>query len=404
MKQRVKYAFALVHQPPVLILDEPMANLDGEGVALVRRLMDDQRRSGLLIVATNDLTDVASYDLRVDLHYGSGDEPLSPDPRYEGLPKTAGVTPEAGQPRHAIDPRIAGDPLTAEDPRNGGHSRIGGQSMNAAEAATGEQEGSIEPAAAPGEQGGAKGRSRTVDAGKQQGGEARVHSRESGAGPWVRSVGAIFRKDWESELRTRYAISALLMFVVTTISIILFSLGSEGARAEVLSGMLWVVVFFSAMSGLSRTFVMEEERGTSMTLQLVARPSAVYFGKLLFNLVLVTGLDVLTVGLYALFINGFVIKTASIFILAVGLGGVGFAAASTIIAAIIARASTKGTLYPVLSFPILLPLLLTVINATRLASDGAFLEEAYGEFQILISYIVVVTAVSILVFDYVWKD
>jgi heme exporter protein B len=88
----------------------------------------------------------------------------------------------------------------------------------------------------------------------------------------------------------------------------------------------------------------------------------------------------------------------------VGLGGVGFAAASTIIAAIIARASTKGTLYPVLSFPILLPLLLTVINATRLASDGAFLEEAYGEFQILISYIVVVTAVSILVFDYVWKD
>ena len=398
MKQRVKYAFALVHQPPVLILDEPMANLDGEGVALVRRLMDDQRRSGLLIVATNDLTDVASYDLRVDLHYGSGDEPLSPDARYEGLPKSAGVTPESGQPRHAIDPRIAGDPRTAEDPRNGG------QSMNAAEAATGEQEGSIEPAAAAGTPGSAEKPALAVDAGKQQGGEARVHSGETGAGPWVRSVGAVFRKDWESELRTRYAISALLMFVVTTISIILFSLGSEGARAEVLSGMLWVVVFFSAMSGLSRTFVMEEERGTSMTLQLVARPSAVYFGKLLFNLVLVTGLDVLTVGLYALFINGFVIKTASIFILAVGLGGMGFAAASTIIAAIIARASTKGTLYPVLSFPILLPLLLTVINATRLASDGAFLEEAYGEFQILISYIVVVTAVSILVFDYVWKD
>src|SRR5512140_1243164 len=100
---------------------------------------------------------------------------------------------------------------------------------------------------------------------------------ESGVGRWVRSVLAIFRKDWQSELRTRYAISALLMFVVTTISIILFSLGSEGARPEVLSGMLWVVIFFSAMSGLARTFVMEEERGTSMTLQLVARPSAVYF-------------------------------------------------------------------------------------------------------------------------------
>ncbi len=215
---------------------------------------------------------------------------------------------------------------------------------------------------------------------------------------------AIFRKDWQSELRTRYAISALLMFVITTISIILFSLGSEGAKSDVLSGMLWVVIFFSAMSGLSRTFVMEEERGTSMTLQLLAPPSAVFFGKLLFNLVLVTGLNILTVALYALFINGFVIKTAEIFVVAVALGGVGFAAASTIIAAIIARASTKGTLYPVLSFPILLPLLLTVINATRLAADGAPFEEAYSEFQVLISYIVVVIAVSTLLFDYVWKD
>jgi len=221
---------------------------------------------------------------------------------------------------------------------------------------------------------------------------------------WIRSVTAIFMKDWRSELRTRYAISALLMFVVTTISIILFSLGSESARPEVLCGMLWVVIFFSAMSGLSRTFVMEEERGTAMTLQLTARGSAVYVGKLLFNLVLVTGLDILTVALYALLINGFVIKTYSIFVVIVALGGVGFAAAATIIAAIIARASTKGTLYPVLSFPILLPLVLTVINGTRLASDGALIEEAYGEFQILISYIVVVIAVSLLVFDYVWKD
>jgi heme exporter protein B len=194
------------------------------------------------------------------------------------------------------------------------------------------------------------------------------------------------------------------MFVVTTISIILFSLGSEGAPPEALAGMLWVVIFFAAMSGLSRTFVMEEERGTAMTLQLLAPPSAVFFGKLLFNLVLVIALNVLTVVLYILFINGFVIRSAPIFLVTILLGSMAFAAAATIIAAIIARANTKGTLYPVLSFPIVLPLLLTVINATRLASEGAGFEEAYGEFQILISYIVVVSATSYMLFDYIWKD
>ena len=215
---------------------------------------------------------------------------------------------------------------------------------------------------------------------------------------------AIFLKDWKSELRTRYAISALVMFVITTISIILFSLGSEGASLSALSGMLWVAMFFAAMSGLSRTFVAEEERGTSMTLQLVASPTAVLFGKLLFNLVLVVFLNAFVVLLYSLFISEFVIKTYSIFIVTVALGSIGFAAAATIIAAIIARANTKGTLYPVLAFPILLPLLLTVINGTRLATEGAFFDEALGEFNILVSYIVAVVAVSYILFDYIWKD
>lgn len=231
-----------------------------------------------------------------------------------------------------------------------------------------------------------------------------MHTPNTPSVKFLRAVGAIFLKDTRSELRTRYAISALLMFVITTIAIILFSLGSEGAPADVLSGMLWVVIFFAAMSGLSRTFVMEEERGTTMTLQLLAPASAVFFGKLLFNLVLILSLNAVTVGLYALFINGFVIRTISIFLVTILLGSIGFAAAATIIAAIIARANTRGTLYPVLSFPILLPLLLTVINATRLASEGSFFSEAGGEFQILISYIVVVVAVSFMLFEYIWKD
>lgn len=68
MKQRVKYAFALIHTPPVLVLDEPMSNLDGEGIAIVRALMAEQRRRGILVVATNDLSDIDAHEKRVDLN------------------------------------------------------------------------------------------------------------------------------------------------------------------------------------------------------------------------------------------------------------------------------------------------------------------------------------------------
>lgn len=68
MKQRLKYAFALVHNPIILILDEPMANLDSEGIHMVREVIREHRREGILVVATNDLHDIDRHDLQVDLN------------------------------------------------------------------------------------------------------------------------------------------------------------------------------------------------------------------------------------------------------------------------------------------------------------------------------------------------
>ena len=215
---------------------------------------------------------------------------------------------------------------------------------------------------------------------------------------------AIVLKDTRSELRTRYALNALLMFVITSVATILFALQEEDVAPEVLSGMFWVVVFFTAMSGLSRIFVSEEERGTTMTLQLIAAPSNVFFGKLIFNLVLTLSLSFAVTVLYLAAFPTFVIRSWDIFLLTVFLGSSGFASAATIIAAIIAKANTKGTLYPVLSFPLLIPLLMEVMRATAFALNGEPLRSALGEFQILVSYILVVVTSSYLLFDYVWKE
>ncbi|MBI4535595.1 MAG: ATP-binding cassette domain-containing protein, partial [Ignavibacteriae bacterium] len=68
MKQRMKYAFALIHQPPILILDEPTANLDDEGIGMVRQIMKQQLPNGILLVATNDLSDIDTFDMQIDLN------------------------------------------------------------------------------------------------------------------------------------------------------------------------------------------------------------------------------------------------------------------------------------------------------------------------------------------------
>jgi heme exporter protein A len=66
-RQRVKLAYATLHDPGVLLLDEPGANLDEAGRAVVQKVVASQRARGIAIVASNDLRDLALADERLFL-------------------------------------------------------------------------------------------------------------------------------------------------------------------------------------------------------------------------------------------------------------------------------------------------------------------------------------------------
>jgi heme exporter protein B len=215
---------------------------------------------------------------------------------------------------------------------------------------------------------------------------------------------ALFIKDFNSEMRTRYAVNSLAMFIIVAISVILFSIGNEEINANLTGGLFWVVIFFTAMSGLSRAFVSEEERGTALLLQLVASPTTVFTGKLLFNLILVFAMNTIISLLYSALFESFVVQNYVLFFITYLLGNIGLAVSSTIIAAIISKAGAKGTLYPVLSFPILLPLLLTSVKLTQYAMDGTTIEESIFELAIVASYDVIMLSASYMLFDFIWKD
>lgn len=68
MKQRLKYAAAMLHHPEILILDEPTVNLDEEGAAAVHNLMRTQTKVGILVIATNDAKDLKFAARNIDLN------------------------------------------------------------------------------------------------------------------------------------------------------------------------------------------------------------------------------------------------------------------------------------------------------------------------------------------------
>jgi len=189
---------------------------------------------------------------------------------------------------------------------------------------------------------------------------------------WLAETLAVFAKDWKSEARNLYALNTLALFAITTLVLVSVGLGPMGvdaAGAQVLPFLLWIVLLFATSAGLPRAFVQEEETHTATALRLAARPSAVFWGKLAFSLSLTWGLEILVAPLFLAMVQLDVAAPGQ-FIAALAAGGFGLAAASTVIAAIIAQARGRSTLFAVLSFPILIPLLLLVVELTRDAVGG----------------------------------
>lgn len=220
---------------------------------------------------------------------------------------------------------------------------------------------------------------------------------------WAAKVLAVTRKDVTAEFRTRYAFNAIIMFALVTLAAVSMALGILTPGSELLAAIFWIILFFAAMSGLAQVFIKEEESGTALILKLSSDGLVIFFGKLLFNLILLAILSVLIVPLFVVLLKSSP-ENWAVFLVGLILGVVGLAGATTIIAAVVSKATIKGALFTVLSFPILMPLLVAVIEITKVAFAGGQFGEISTALQLLVAYDVVMITLSVMLFDFVWRQ
>ena len=217
-------------------------------------------------------------------------------------------------------------------------------------------------------------------------------------------IRAVFLKDLKTEFRTRYGISAISLFILTSITMLVLSTGQEKMTEALYSGLLWVIMFFSSMTGLSKGFVGEEERKTSLLLKIASKSGAIYFGKLLYNILFSLSLNLLAVMLFLLFFDNIAIESPFPFFIIIMLGSFGIGSATTIISAIISKAGIKNSLFTALSFPVLLPLIIVGIEGTTMSFEGVEINELTSIFQILLAYSGVLIPVSYILFAMIWEE
>ena len=211
---------------------------------------------------------------------------------------------------------------------------------------------------------------------------------------------AVLRKECRSEWRTRYGVNAALLFAVTSLAAVSFAIGPLGDRADLLAGLLWIVILFAALASLSHTFVRETEAHTLTLLRLAAPPIAIAFGKLLFNLLFLGLLELVTVPVFLALMGGPPPRWGP-FLAVLGLGSLSLAAAATLVGAVIAQTRGRGALFAGVSLPLLLPLLAAAVSGTRAQWEDV---SAAPQLRLLAAYAFALLAASVLLYDHLWED
>ncbi|HEY6064846.1 MAG TPA: heme exporter protein CcmB, partial [Thermoanaerobaculia bacterium] len=200
------------------------------------------------------------------------------------------------------------------------------------------------------------------------------------------------------------AIASVFFFAATAIALVSYAVGPFGlppeARAGVDASLLWILLFFSAATGLPRAFVREEETGSGLALRKLAPGIVVLAGKTVFNFALFLAIAALSVPAFAVLLE-WTIRSPGALAAVIVLGGWGLSVVSTFLSALIARAGQRNVLFVVVSFPLLVPLLLPAIAATVEASRG---DLSATPLRVLFAYDGAATCAAYLLGNVAWEE
>jgi heme exporter protein B len=214
-------------------------------------------------------------------------------------------------------------------------------------------------------------------------------------------VRTLFLKEFRLELRNRYALNGILLYVVSTVFVCYLSF-KQVVSAPVWNALFWVIMLFAALNAVGRSFV-QEGRGRMLYYYSVIGPQAFVLAKMLYNALLMAVIGVLAYAIYAWWI-GDMVQDHGMFVLALVLGSVGFAGILTLMSAIAAKTDNNLSLMAILSFPVQLPFLLTLIKLSKNAVDGLDPSVSYPLIGILALLLVIIVTLSLLLFPYLWRD
>jgi heme exporter protein B len=203
------------------------------------------------------------------------------------------------------------------------------------------------------------------------------------------------------ELKQKYVINGILLYLVSTVFVTYLAF-EDAITPETWNSLFWIILLFVAVNGISKSFL-QESAARHLYYYTIASPQAIVLAKIIYNLFLMALLSVLAFGFFLLLMGNQVVNIP-LFLLTLLLGSLGLSSVLTMVAAIASRASHNFSLMAILSFPIVLPLLATLMKVSKAALSSTDWSGLSGFLVILLTINGAVIALAYLLFPYLWKD
>lgn len=211
----------------------------------------------------------------------------------------------------------------------------------------------------------------------------------------------LIAKEITLEIRQKYVLNSILLYVVSTVFISHLTF-KQVIQAPTWNALFWIIILFASINAVSKSFV-QEGRGRQLYLYTLASPEAIIISKIVYNMLLMIVLSVLCLLSYTL-LFGNLVQDIFLFSINLVLGSIGFSSILTMVSAISSKTNNNFTLMAILSFPLIIPLLMTLIHVSKNAIDGLELSVSYFYIGILLAMNVIIVILSYLLFPYLWRD
>ncbi|MCB0428959.1 MAG: heme exporter protein CcmB [Flavobacteriales bacterium] len=217
----------------------------------------------------------------------------------------------------------------------------------------------------------------------------------------VKEIRWLLTKEFLIEWRQRSALAGLLLYAVSTVFVCYLSFRILD-DIFTWNALFWVMVLFGAINAGARSFI-QESHGLQFYYYTVASPQAIILSKIIYNMVLLAAISLVNYMAMSLFLGNPVDDPVSYLLILIP-GSTGLSGVITLVSAIASKAGKNTAMMAILSFPLLMPLLITLIKASRFALLGTPPSEYMGYVGILLLLNVIVWVLSFLLFPYLWHD